>query len=124
MHPIQYDLVIIGSGPAGQKGAIAAAKLGKRVAMVARTQRRLARAALVHPDSPDCARRPDPVSAADCDCHFRRLWLTSVPRQPPCRKWPFLLMRESTTASWLTQRIVAAGPEERDVKPDNMVYSE
>jgi pyruvate/2-oxoglutarate dehydrogenase complex dihydrolipoamide dehydrogenase (E3) component len=34
MHPIQYDLVVIGSGPAGQKGAIAAAKLGKRVAMV------------------------------------------------------------------------------------------
>ena len=36
MHPIQYDLVVIGSGPAGQKGAIAAAKLGKRVAMVDR----------------------------------------------------------------------------------------
>ncbi|MGB6431612.1 MAG: Si-specific NAD(P)(+) transhydrogenase [Candidatus Acidiferrales bacterium] len=31
-----YDLVVIGSGPAGQKGAIAAAKLGKRVAMVER----------------------------------------------------------------------------------------
>lgn len=29
-----YDLVVIGSGPAGQKGAIAAAKLGKRVAVV------------------------------------------------------------------------------------------
>jgi NAD(P) transhydrogenase len=32
-----YDLVVIGSGPAGQKGAIAAAKLGKRVALVDRT---------------------------------------------------------------------------------------
>src|ERR1700733_482164 len=32
----QFDLVVIGSGPAGQKGAIAAAKLGKRVAMVDR----------------------------------------------------------------------------------------
>lgn len=32
----QYDLVVIGSGPAGQKGAIAAAKLGKRVAVVDR----------------------------------------------------------------------------------------
>ena len=31
-----YDLVVIGSGPAGQKGAIAAAKLGKRVALVER----------------------------------------------------------------------------------------
>jgi NAD(P) transhydrogenase len=31
-----YDLVVIGSGPAGQKGAIAAAKLGKRVAVVDR----------------------------------------------------------------------------------------
>ena len=29
-----FDLVVIGSGPAGQKGAIAAAKLGKRVAVV------------------------------------------------------------------------------------------
>ena len=32
-----YDLVVIGSGPAGQKGAIAAAKLGKRVAVIDRT---------------------------------------------------------------------------------------
>jgi NAD(P) transhydrogenase len=32
-----YDLVVIGSGPAGQKAAISAAKLGKRVAVVERT---------------------------------------------------------------------------------------
>jgi len=32
MHP--YDLLVIGSGPAGQRGAIQAAKLGKRVAIV------------------------------------------------------------------------------------------
>lgn len=31
-----YDLAVIGSGPAGQKGAIAAAKLGKRVAVIDR----------------------------------------------------------------------------------------
>jgi outer membrane protein TolC len=31
-----YELVVIGSGPAGQKGAIAAAKLGKQVAIVDR----------------------------------------------------------------------------------------
>lgn len=31
-----YDVVVIGSGPAGQKAAIAAAKLGKRVAIVER----------------------------------------------------------------------------------------
>ncbi|MGO1948488.1 MAG: Si-specific NAD(P)(+) transhydrogenase [Mycobacteriaceae bacterium] len=31
-----YDMVVIGSGPAGQKAAIAAAKLGKRVAVVER----------------------------------------------------------------------------------------
>jgi NAD(P) transhydrogenase len=34
----RYDLVVIGSGPAGQKGAIAAAKLGKRVSMIDRTE--------------------------------------------------------------------------------------
>jgi len=33
-----YDLVVIGSGPAGQRGAIAAAKLGKRVAVVDRKE--------------------------------------------------------------------------------------
>jgi NAD(P) transhydrogenase len=31
-----FDLVVIGSGPAGQKGAVAAAKLGKQVAVVDR----------------------------------------------------------------------------------------
>ena len=33
-----YDLVVIGSGPAGQKGAIAAAKLGKRAAIIDRKE--------------------------------------------------------------------------------------
>lgn len=33
----QFDLVVIGSGPAGQKGAICAAKMRKRVAVVDRT---------------------------------------------------------------------------------------
>ena len=33
---MQYDLIVIGSGPAGQKGAIAAAKLNKRVAIIER----------------------------------------------------------------------------------------
>ncbi len=36
MDNATYDLVVIGSGPAGQKGAIAAAKRGKRVAVVDR----------------------------------------------------------------------------------------
>src|SRR5205809_353679 len=31
---LHYDLVVIGSGPAGQKAAIQAAKLGKRVAVI------------------------------------------------------------------------------------------
>ncbi len=35
---MRYDLLVIGSGPAGQRGAIAAAKLGKRVALVERRQ--------------------------------------------------------------------------------------
>ena len=34
-----YDLVVIGSGPAGQKGAIAAAKLRKKVAIIEREPR-------------------------------------------------------------------------------------
>ena len=36
MARTEYDLVVIGSGPAGQKGALGAAKLGKRVAIVDR----------------------------------------------------------------------------------------
>ena len=36
MNLSEYDLVVIGSGPAGQKGAIAAAKARKRVAIVDR----------------------------------------------------------------------------------------
>src|SRR5882724_1189525 len=34
----EYDLVVIGSGPGGQKAAIAGAKLGKSVAMVEHSQ--------------------------------------------------------------------------------------
>ena len=34
----EYDLVVIGSGPGGQKAAIAAAKLGKSVAVIERSQ--------------------------------------------------------------------------------------
>lgn len=37
MNASEYDLVVIGSGPAGQKGAIAAAKARKRVAIIDRT---------------------------------------------------------------------------------------
>jgi NAD(P) transhydrogenase len=36
MDNTKYDLIVIGSGPAGQKGAIAAAKLGKKVAVIDR----------------------------------------------------------------------------------------
>lgn len=35
---VEYDLVVIGSGPGGQKAAIAAAKLGKTVAVIERGQ--------------------------------------------------------------------------------------
>ena len=34
MSAIKYDLVVIGSGPAGQRAAVAASKMGKRVAVV------------------------------------------------------------------------------------------
>ena len=36
----QYELAVIGSGPAGQKAAIQGAKLGKRVAIVDRADLR------------------------------------------------------------------------------------
>src|SRR6266851_9697874 len=36
MEANEYDLVVIGSGPAGQKGAICAAKMGKKVAIIDR----------------------------------------------------------------------------------------
>jgi NAD(P) transhydrogenase len=35
-HPYDYDLAVVGSGPGGQRAAVAAAKLGKRVAVVDR----------------------------------------------------------------------------------------
>jgi NAD(P) transhydrogenase len=34
MSAVKYDLIVIGSGPAGQRAAVAAAKMGKRVAVV------------------------------------------------------------------------------------------
>ena len=36
MADYEYDLLVIGSGPAGQRAAIQAAKLDKRVAIVER----------------------------------------------------------------------------------------
>ena len=38
MEPIVYDLIVIGSGPAGESGAAAAAIFGKRVAMVEKSR--------------------------------------------------------------------------------------
>ena len=38
MSVTQYDLVVIGSGPAGHKGAIGAAKMRKKVAIIDRKQ--------------------------------------------------------------------------------------
>jgi NAD(P) transhydrogenase len=35
MASFDYDLVVIGSGPAGQRAAIQAAKLGKKTALIA-----------------------------------------------------------------------------------------
>ena len=36
MAEYEYDMVVIGSGPAGQRAAVQAAKLGKRTAIVER----------------------------------------------------------------------------------------
>lgn len=38
---MEYDLIVIGSGPAGHKGAIAAAKMGKKVALIERNFRQI-----------------------------------------------------------------------------------
>lgn len=43
-----YDLLVIGSGPGGQKAAIAAAKLGKRVCLAEPRNPASARAAQAH----------------------------------------------------------------------------
>ena len=37
----KYELIVIGSGPSGQKGAIAAAKLGKKVALIERNNQKM-----------------------------------------------------------------------------------
>src|SRR5438105_12245069 len=37
MEPTSYDVLVIGSGPAGESGSAAAALFGKRVAMVERS---------------------------------------------------------------------------------------
>ncbi len=34
MSAVKYDLIVIGSGPAGQRAAVAASKMGKRVAVI------------------------------------------------------------------------------------------
>ena len=47
-----YDLLVIGSGPAGQKAALSAAKLGRRVALIDRADR-------VGGDRHDRGRDPD-----------------------------------------------------------------
>jgi len=39
VEPLAFDFVVIGSGPAGQKAAIQAAKVGKRVAVIERDRR-------------------------------------------------------------------------------------
>lgn len=36
MHDFDYDMVVIGSGPAGQRAAVQACKLGKSVAVIER----------------------------------------------------------------------------------------
>ena len=37
-QPHEYDLICIGSGPAGQRAAVQAAKLGKKVAVIEKQQ--------------------------------------------------------------------------------------
>ena len=64
METAAYDLVVIGSGPAGQKGAIAAAKLGKKVAVIDRKE--MVGGVCLHTghDPVEDAARGDPVLSA------------------------------------------------------------
>src|SRR5688572_23285581 len=39
VHPETFDLVVVGSGPAGEKGAVQAAYFGKTVALVEKAER-------------------------------------------------------------------------------------
>ncbi len=45
----EYDLVVIGSGPAGQRAAVQASKLGKRVCVVEKARALVARAFIPEP---------------------------------------------------------------------------
>ena len=49
---MQYDLIVIGSGPAGQKAAIAAAKQNRRVAIIERERELLGRRLPPHRHDP------------------------------------------------------------------------
>ena len=50
MAQATFDLVVIGSGPAGQKAALNAAKVGKRVALIDRKE--LVGGVCIHCDEP------------------------------------------------------------------------
>ncbi len=53
-----YDLIVIGGGPAGYVGAIRAAQLGKKVACVEKER--------AGGDMPELGVHPDEVAAAQC----------------------------------------------------------
>jgi hypothetical protein len=65
----EYDLIVIGSGPAGQKGAIAAAKARKSVAVIDRI-------GMVRPYSSTAGR-----------WSISTLWSSTTRRSPKLTKW-------------------------------------
>jgi hypothetical protein len=87
-----YDLVVIGSGPAGEKGAAQAAYFGKRVALVER-EPRLGGAAINTGTVPSKTLRETalyfsglrirPCSASITSASCRRSWCISVPTRSP-----------------------------------------
>ncbi len=66
MKTTKYNLVVIGSGPSGQKGAIAATKLNKRVALIGQPSRSLGGVCLHTGTVPSKTMREAILHLSDC----------------------------------------------------------
>ena len=100
----RYDCVVIGSGPAGQKAAIQGAKLGKRVAVIEKTNVLGGATTIWPPDSSGTQISYVDASKVCGECSNTRLWL------PPCQ--------HGSSANFATLRCVTAMPFGIPVDPE------